>query len=237
MENTHAERHKSVQVRPMTATDWNILDSYKTILHGLILLNGPNCVAALHSAENRNYPCIAVENGQIDDIAIGSPLSSKYAEALKTEAYYSGKDTIGLNYIRTKDEHPLKCVINVIRNKNRDIIGALCVSLDLSVSLYQFMRDYIPELDNNVSIDSSKTTTPIQTVDDMIKRAIEQAIINVNKKRGISSADRNRIITKQLNDNGIFNIRGAVDAVAKELGVSRYSIYNYIKDNIPDSEE
>lgn len=236
MKNSHAERRYSVPVRPLTPSDWNILDSYKSILRGLVLVNGPNCVASLHSAENRAYPCIAVENGEIDDITIGTHLPSFPADALTDEAYRGGKDTIGLYYARTKDDHSLKCVINVIRNENRDLIGALCVSVDVSVPLHQFMRSYIPVVDNDLAVGISEMASPIETVEDMIKHSIEQAVINANNYRGISATERNRMIVKQLNANGIFNIRGAVSSVADELGVSRYSIYNYLKDSLVEPE-
>lgn len=38
------------------------------------------------------------------------------------------------------------------------------------------------------------------------------------------------MIVQQLKDENIFSVRGAVSIVANELGVSRYTIYNYLKD-------
>ena len=48
--------------------------------------------------------------------------------------------------------------------------------------------------------------------------------------KGLSATERNRMIVQQLKDENIFSVRGAVSIVANELGVSRYTIYNYLKD-------
>lgn len=229
MNNSYTERRYGIPVRTLTVTDWYILNSYKTVLHGLVLAYGPNCVVSLHSAENRSYPCIAVENGAIDNIFIGTPLSGFPADALTDEAHRDGKDTIGIYYARTANEHAIKCVINVIRNEHRDLIGALCVSIDVSVPIHEFMRSYIPVVDNDLASGISEDTTAFETVGDMINHSIEQALAHANTQQNLSVTERNRLVVQQLYNNDIFDVRGAVGIVAKALNVSRYSIYNYIK--------
>lgn len=214
----------------LTESDWDILNSYKTILHGIALVSGPNCAVSLHAATDSLFPCIAEENGELSDISVGSPLPSFPTDALIDEALREGKNIVGLYYARNANEHALKCVVSAIRNKDGDLIGALYISMDVSIPLHQFIRNYIPVVDNDLAVGISETPTQVETVGDMINRSIEQALLSVNNYRGLSATERNRLIVKYLNANGIFNIRGAVSAVAEELGVSRYSIYNYLKD-------
>ncbi len=212
-------------------SDQLILNSFKTQLPGIVAVFGPNCVASLHSAEDRTYPCIAVENGQIDDIEIGTPLSAFAADAVSGEAHHGGKNMIGLYYSKTPKDHAIKCVINLIRNENLDLIGCLCISIDVSVPLHEFMRSFIPVVDNkNLAEGLSEPIEQIDNVSDLIHQSIAQAIEEANSSRGLSATNRNRLIVQQLQENGIFTIRGAIGMVANELGVSRYTIYNYLKD-------
>jgi predicted transcriptional regulator YheO len=38
------------------------------------------------------------------------------------------------------------------------------------------------------------------------------------------------VVVRQLDERGVFLVRGAVNAVAHALGVSRYTIYNYLEE-------
>lgn len=221
---------KSNQIYTLTPSDWDLLNSYKNILSGIVLVYGPNCMAALYSAENSSFPCIAVENGQVEDLAIGQPLAKFPADALMDESHPGGKNVIGIYYQRTADDRSLKCVVNVIRNKHQIVIGALCISIDLSVPLHEFVRNFIPVVDNDLANGISDSSPTVNTIDDMIDHIIQQAIASANEQPALSVTERNRLIVHQLSRSGIFNIRGAISLVANELGVSRYTIYNYLKD-------
>ncbi len=215
----------------MNKADRDLLNNYKTQLPGIVAVFGPNCMASLHSAEDRTYPCIAVENGQIDDVSIGTPLSAFAADAVSGEAHHGGKNMIGLYYSKTPRDHALKCVINLIRNESLDLVGCLCICIDVSVPLHEFMRNFIPVVDSkNLAEGLSEPIGQIDTVSDLIHQSITQALEGANASKGLSSTNRNRFIVQQLQENGIFSIRGAVGMVANELGVSRYTIYNYLKD-------
>ena len=38
------------------------------------------------------------------------------------------------------------------------------------------------------------------------------------------------VVVRELDERGVFLIRGAVSTVARVLGVSRYTIYNYLEE-------
>jgi len=43
-------------------------------------------------------------------------------------------------------------------------------------------------------------------------------------------SEKNKLIIQELYKKGLFNVRGAIDLAAKEIGVSRYTVYNYIRE-------
>ncbi len=219
-----------------TSFDRVLLDGYAALLPGIVTLFGPNCVASLHSAEDESFPCVAVENGAIVGMKIAMPMPEFAADAVSDEAHHGGKNTIGLYYSKTADDHALKCVVNLIRNPGHDLIGCLCISIDVSVPLHEFIRNFIPVVDNDLAESIAEPlTSNIENIDQLIYRSIAQAMEEANSCRGLSATDRNRLVVQQLQNSSIFNIRGAVNIVAKELGVSRYTVYNYLKDSPPSN--
>lgn len=233
--NTSNEVQNSIQPYILTISDRNILNSMKTLLPGIALVFGPGCIVSLHSREESGFPCVAVENGAINNVVIGSPVSEFLADTLADEAHYDGKDTVGIYYAKTYQDHAVKCVVNIIRNESRDLIGCLCISIDVSMPLHEFARTFIPVVDNDLADSISESVGPvIECVDDMVHKFLEQAVTVANGQRSISATERNKLIVKDLQNYGIFTIRSAVSIVAKELGVSRYTICNYLKDTSAD---
>lgn len=237
MINVYTKEQNGTQPYVLTTSDRHILNSMKALLPGIALVFGPGCVVSLHSAETPAYPCIAAENGEIDNMTIGAPVTGFVADILADEAHHGGKNTVGVYYSKTSQNHAVKCVINIIRNEMQDLIGCMCICIDVSMPLHEFVRNFIPVVDNNLADSLSEPMGPVvKSVNDMIHSSIEQAVTLANGQRSISATERNKLIVKHLQSCGIFDIRSAVSIVAKELGVSRYTIYNYLKDTAVDSK-
>lgn len=221
-----------IQRYALTVPDRRILTVMRTLLPGIALVFGPSCMVSLHSAAEPHFACIAVENGHINNISIGSPVSEFVEDILTDEAHHGGKNTVGIYYAKTADDHAIKSVINLIRNENQDLIGCMCICIDVSVPLHKFMRNFIPVVDKDLANSiSDPIGNAIENVNDMIHISLEQALTTANGINSDSATERNKFVVKTLQNSGIFNIRSAVSIVAKELGVSRYTIYNYLKDN------
>ena len=61
---------------------------------------------------------------------------------------------------------------------------------------------------------------------DMVKKALEKQLVPCS---GMHKAEKLRIVL-ELEENGVFNVRGAVEHVASCLHVSIPTIYNYLKE-------
>ena len=57
----------------LSETDRAILDSYAKLLPAFSAVLGGCCLVVLRSAAEKTYPCIAVENGVINQTNIGDP--------------------------------------------------------------------------------------------------------------------------------------------------------------------
>ncbi len=57
----------------------------------------------------------------------------------------------------------------------------------------------------------------------------EQAVSQIGKQPATMSTDEKMRVVNVLNREGTFRIKGVVNQVALKLGVSNYTIYNYLK--------
>lgn len=212
-----------------TREDREQLAHIKSVLPGIAMAYGNNCLVSLHSTETPDFPCIAVENGHINNLVIGAPAAGFVRDAIDEENTSNGRDTVGPYYSRTVHDHSIKCVISLIRNPSRRIIGCMCIGVDLSTPVHEFFNNLIPTSDSGLASGISDPVDSVKSIEDIVKDAVDQAMQAAKDNDDLSQIEKNRFIVHMLHEKGVFNTRGSVNLVAKELGVTRYTIYNYLK--------
>ena len=59
---------------------------------------------------------------------------------------------------------------------------------------------------------------------------MEEERESLAKTKGLSHSERNRRLVHGLEGRGIFGIKGAVENAATELGVTKFTIYKYLRE-------
>ena len=90
----------------------------------------------------------------------------------------------------------------------------------------EFVQEIFP---NSGTLVNTLEHFPVDT-NELINKTLEEVIAKIAKKQDVPNTDKNKLIVLELYNKGIFNIKGTIDLVAKEIGVSRYTIYNYIRE-------
>jgi predicted transcriptional regulator YheO len=72
------------------------------------------------------------------------------------------------------------------------------------------------------------TETLATSVNDVLEHLVEQAVADVGKAPAHMTREEKIQVVKTLEKQGAFLIRGAAEYIAKTLGVSRYTVYNYL---------
>ena len=67
-------------------------------------------------------------------------------------------------------------------------------------------------------------------VGSQVEQAFGEATDAVGRPAPLMNRDQKVRVVRDLERRGIFLIKGAVDEVARLLGVSRYTVYNYRKE-------
>jgi predicted transcriptional regulator YheO len=221
LESTH---HKLTKI---SKSDKAILASLKTVVEGVAEVFGTNCEIVLHSLEDLSHSCIKIEHGHVTGRSVGSPLTDLGIEIVN-KADSLDKDVVGSYYSTLDDGRILKSVTILIRNAQGKPIGCMCINIDLSVPFVELIRGFLPPSGKS-PFGTMVEHFPL-AVDDLVRRTLETVMTDVNKQREISPSEKNKMVVEELYNKGMFNVKGVVDVIAKEMGISRYTVYNYIRD-------
>lgn len=233
-ENTKLQKRKYDYEVKLNSNDRAILSILETIVEGIAEAVGSNCEVVLHSLEDLSHSCIKIEHGHVTGRKAGSPLTDFGIEILKKVDSLE-RDVVGSYYSKLDDGRTLKSVTMLIRNTRGKPIGFMCINIDLSAPLLELIRGFLP-VSGGSSSESIVEHFPL-TVEDLVRRTLEMVMTDVNKQKEVSPTEKNRMIVKELYGKGMFNVKGAIDVVAKQMGISRYTVYNYIRDARVKGEE
>ncbi|MDA3809798.1 MAG: PAS domain-containing protein [Spirochaetaceae bacterium] len=209
-----------------TEEDYAILKGVQSVMKGIAFIYGNNCEVVLHSMEHDDRAIVAIENNHVSGRDVGEPMSDFVFQLLED---MSTADEPFINFFKdtTLSKNELKSCTTLIRNSKDRIIGALCINMDLSMPVSLFFKDFL-QFDSD-KYSSTKTAAYTQTTRELIDSSINIAMEDVNKQRGLSSTERNKAVIFELYQKGIFSVKKGVEITAEELGISRFTVYNYLK--------
>jgi predicted transcriptional regulator YheO len=225
--------------RTFTAEDRRILAAMRPLVSGLAGFLGSYCEVLLHSLENLAESVVQIENGHVTGRTVGSPVTDLALRILHSTEEDSENDEdrdFRIYTSSTTDGRPLRCVTMVVRNGDRPI-GMLCINFDLSIPVHEVTK--LLSSMTGSGIDSDRDESPehyMMSAEDLVTRSLDVAIQKTTAQRGVSPQTKNRTIVSELHSQGIFDVKGAVEMVSNELGVSRFTVYNYLRDLRNDGE-
>ena len=131
-------------------------------------------------------------------------------------------------YFNTLDDgRTLKCVTMLIRNTKGESVDMLFINIDISLPFVKFVEAFFPNINGNGNY-------PIEhlppTRQELINITLETVRTEVSKLSKISPHESTKLIVVKLSKREVFYVKGAIDLVAKKFGISRNTIYNYIRD-------
>jgi len=210
--------------------DEKIIEMLKPVVKGIAALLGKNCEVVLHSFKDMKHSVVAIENGEITNRHIGSSLTDSGLEILN-DALTGNKEIVGPYKGVSPTGVPLRSVTIPIRNKKGKLIASLCLNMDLTtaISIKEFLKPLTRFAEDEIlSENIIKTSSP--SIDGLMKKIFNEVILATGAKNNLPPHQRNRLIIKELYKRKFFQIKNSVDLVASKLGVSRFTIYNYLRE-------
>ena len=187
---------------------------------------GPHCEVVLHdlSEHDLEHTIAAIENGQVTGRTVGGPSTNLGLEVLRQEA--EDHDEFGYR-ARTRDGRELRSSSVYFRDEGGTVIAALCVNVDMTP--LQAARASLDQvLQGNDEAPKTREEVFATDISEVLDTLIEAAISNTGKTVALMDRQDKLEVLRFLDDKGAFYVKRAVDRVARRLGISRVTAYNYL---------
>lgn len=184
---------------------------------------GQNAEVVLHDFRNLEKSVVAIA-GNITNRKIGAPATNIVLSAIK-----SGCKQNLLNYKNILPDGRVLRSSTIMIKENEEPVGCLCINFDLTVM--EALQKQIgcllacADLANSENVKAEQFTNEVI---DMTKKLIENTLNQYYKPVSLMTKDDKLAVVKQMEEQGLFLIKGVVDEVAKYLHVTKYTIYNYL---------
>lgn len=185
----------------------------------------PYCEAVLHDLSNLDRSLVAI-SGNVTNRPLGAPITDYVLRLLKECG-----DNVKDNYIyhtTTRDGKRLKSSTTFIRDPEGHVIGCFCINF--CIENFLFYNDAIKEFCSIPII--GDTPEPSEQFTNDISETVRLMFDEALRRQGIppsrmGKSDKLEIV-KELDDKGLFLVKGAIDLVASQLDISKFTLYGYL---------
>lgn len=210
----------------LTPADRLILESYKAVIDGLADYLGAGYEFVLHSLEDLEHSVVKIINGHHTGRREGAPITDM---ALAMLAHING-DTSQRPFVtyaaKNKFGKPLKASTIVIRGERNRVIALLCINFYLDTPISEIINCWSVKEDSKLS---AANESFVENPQELLGKLIQDAITQIEADPSITAANQKKAIVERLDESGVFKLKGSVHFVARELGISKNTVYLHLR--------
>lgn len=193
----------------------------RQIAKAIVETFGDICEVVIHDFRNIEHSIVHIE-GDVTHRQIGNgptDLLLKFVRAGDTD-----QDQYGYSGY-TLDNRTLRSSSVFLRDEDGTVYGAFCINVD--VTRFAQLENWLAKiLHHPQNMDVTETFTSD------LSEALEVMLAETALEIGVPVAQMNRLqkirLVHSLHEKGAFRIKKAATFVAERLGVSRFTVYNYL---------
>jgi len=189
----------------------------------LVKMFGDRCEVAIHDFSDLKKSLVHIA-GNVTGREIGAPITdlvlkelTKHPTEIQDIPNYKTQSGKGIL---------MKSSTVFLRDADQKPIGAICMNYDISL-----MVEFGAEIQSFIKFDEeeSKSENFYSTVHDVIENMVEAVTAEFKKTPSQLSLDEKIEVVRMLEEKGTFLIKGSTEYLASVLGVSKFTIYNYLQ--------
>lgn len=185
-------------------------------------LFAPHCEVVIHDFSDLEHSIIHLE-GSLSDRSIGGAATDLLLARVR-----AGQTHEDLHNYRTElsNNRLMKSSTIFLRDENQVAYGAFCINYDITAlsRVQKTLADITA-----TTVDGSFTETLSDDINQTIGQVIAATIAEIDGSgRMLSHEDKIELIAR-LDEKGVFQIKKAASIVADQFGISRATIYNYLR--------
>jgi len=199
-----------------------LLEQIQQVADGLARTFSPFCEVVVHDLLDPSHAVLAIHNN-LSGRQVGHPATELGLARIMDPEF----EQVIANYPNSfSDGRQVKSTSIGIKDSEGRYIAALCMNIDLTV-----FQGFQGMLNRFVAIeaDAPAGETLDPTGADAIRARIDRFAASLaTTPRALKAGDR-RALVKELKAAGLLDLRRAMEIVAAHLGVSRATVYSYVK--------
>lgn len=200
-----------------------LLNNLCRIADGIVALFGKNCEACVHDLTMLPDSLCYIK-GEVTHRQAGSPPTDMLLQLLQQDKG-KGRDHHGYQSL-TENGRTLKSSTTLVRNKKGKPVASLCINFDTTdfYNAGQAILPFLPSGENQLPGE-----TFAHSLDETFQALFTKSMDKIGKHPTTMTIDDKIHLVELLREDGTFRLKGGVEKVAKLLGVTKYTVYNYLK--------
>lgn len=210
-------------------TEKEILQTYSHLAEMVYAQFGESCNATLYSIYNGKGKVVVSKGNLLEDN------SGEEMPDYIMQMYERAKDNPPVGYGFINRCHPgylLRTSLHYIYNENHRLIGCFCISHNMmQIKMVMSFLEEFYRTENYLKEEEPFASTDTQnTIQDFVSQTIDDFINKRLSGRDFSTLPRAQklLLIEELNQKGIFLVKGTVEIIAKKVHLSKFAIYNYL---------
>lgn len=205
-----------------------ILRTLHTLVEPLAALMPGECEVVLHDLRLLPNSIVAIA-GNLSGRTVGGPATDLLLRASARGTYST---TLGYSG-RNADGRELRNATLIFRDASSTAVAALCINND-TVSwriVAELARSMMPWTRADLTDPQyGEAEELLGDVDEVAQRVLASAIRAVDVPVDLMQKRHKLAVVRALRDRGFFLLKEGVETAAQALGVTRFSVYNYLNE-------
>lgn len=205
-----------------------ILRTLSTLVEPLAALLPGECEVVLHDLRDLSRSIVAI-SGNLSGRKVGGSAPESLVFAKEKGAYgtslgHSARHAHGLE---------LRSSTLIFRDSAGEAVAALCVNNDTKdwAAALKLVRSMLPWTGGEPhDSEQQGDREALRDVDDLARELLTRALASIDIPVDLMHKRHKLAVVRELNDSGYFLLRESVETAAQALGVTRFTIYNYLNE-------
>ena len=190
----------------------------------------------IHDLQRPESSIVDIVNGHVSGRQVGSPIIAGPADDLAFGTLIGGKSAAQSNEVRVAANYtsragegrPLRSSSVVLFDETGQAAAALCVNVDMG-AIERIQRELQSVLVPTIVPPAAESRNEAN-IEGLIEEIIVAAIDGAGAPVDRMSKVEKKAAVATMHERGLFVIRGSVERVAARLGVTKFTIYNYLEE-------
>lgn len=230
---------------PLVFDDDSVLDLLASTVRAIGSVLPGNAELVLHDLRKPEFSIAEIANPHVsgrkkgDSVLAGMRADKAFASVLEEKAEAV---SLLLDYpTLSREGAPLRSSTAFYRNSKGQTFAALCINVDNNgisdaIKLLHSLVGKAPSPSAEVTQVIEPGSEPaLENIEDLMREIIRSATEQSPDSGRANTKRANLLAVQQMQEKGIFLMKGGVEKAASALGVTRYTIYNYL-DELKSSE-